>query len=237
MKSKILFIFLVIILGIAACKKSSVFTGAKIYQQVNLKNGVMSTYTYNTDGSINTIQLNTGEKTTFAYGTNTVLMSQINNQSQTVSATSYFLNGSHYADSAYGEYQTQNSTFSYQWDGNDMLLQQNTYALGVAANIDFYTNANKNVEYVQHTTATTTTYDYYGYLLANGNTIGVQNMGENFLGVSTANLVLTDVQLNINRDTTDIISYRYRYNGANVDTMVSYHRSGALKDSIAYNYY
>jgi hypothetical protein len=228
-----------LLLLLAACGKGGLFTGAKIYQVTNIRTGVITTYTYDgTNGGVSSIVVGNNGKTEIAYNGNNVLVSQINPLGYTISGTSYTLNSSGYADTAEGQLQFQNLRASYQYDVNGMILQQRLYAAGACTEIDFYTNANKNLAQVLHQYQNGTyDYDYYSYLLANGNTIGVQNYGQFYMGVSAANLVLNDVKIDQSGDTTEIISYRYRYNGTDVDTVVSYNRAGQLVDSIAYTYY
>ncbi len=228
---------------ISACKKSTLFSGAKIYQLNNFSpvgGGYSETFTYNTNGTVATMVKNNGIKQEAYYQGDTVTIATLNGLGQTTNATSYVLNSSGYATAWQGELVDRNNSGGYTYDANGMFTQATTYANHVLANTDNYTNNSaKNAVEIQHVNvANGTTYDYFTFLTSNANTIGVQNMGQYYLGVSSTNLISTDVQINQNGDTTDIISYRYRYNGsAYVDTMVSYHRNGALADSITYTYY
>jgi len=243
MKLKIAVALVAFFAVISACKKSSLFSGAKINTLTNYSpvgGGYRETFTYNANGTVATMVRNDGTKQAVYYSGDTVTVATLNGVGQTTSAVEYVVNGSGYATTSQGEFVNQHNSGSYSYDGNGMWTQVNSFVNHILSNTDNYTNNSaKNAVEVQHVSATNgTTYDYYTFLTSNANTIGVQNMGQYYLGVSSANLISTDVQINQSGDTSDIISYRYRYDGSsNVDTMVSYHRNGTLADSITYTYY
>jgi hypothetical protein len=240
---KIAVVLVALFVIISACKKTNSFSGAKVYQLNNFSpvgGGYSETFTYNASGDVATMVKNNGIKQSVYYQGDTVTVATLNGLGQTTSAIEYILNGSGYAITWQGEFVDRNNSGGFAYDGNGMLTQATTYANHTLANTDNYTNNSaKNAVEIQHVNvANGTTYDYFTFLTSNNNTIGVQDFGQYYLGVSSSNLISTDVQINQAGDTTDIISYRYRYNGsAYVDTMVSYHRNGLLADSITYTYY
>jgi len=243
MKVKIAVALVTFFVIISACKKSALFSGSKIATLTNYSpvgGGYKETFTYNSDGRVATMVRNDGIKQAVYYSGDTVTVATLNGLGQTTDAVEYVLNGSGYAVSSQGEFVSQHNSGTYSYDGNGMWTQVNSYVNHTLTNTDNYTNNSaKNAVEIQHVSPTNgTSYDYYNFYTSNGNTIGVQNMGEYYLGVSSANLISTDVKIATNGDTSDIISYRYRYDGSsNVDTMVSYNRAGHLVDSITYTYY
>ena len=241
MKTKVVVLLLASLLVISACKKAGIFTGSKIYTLNNYTAGYKETFTYNSsDGSIATLVRNDGVKIVYYYSGDTVTAAQVNGIGQTTNATTYIKNSSGYADSAQGEFISQYNSNAYTYDANGMWTGVKSYVHHAHTTSDTYTNNSaKNLVEVQHTNSSnTSTYDYYTYYLSNNNTVGVQNMGQYYLGVSSTNLVQTDIVIGAALDTTDIITYRYRYDGSgNVDTLVAYHRNGTLADSITYTYY
>jgi hypothetical protein len=183
---------------------------------------------------------NNGTKYAVYYEGDTVTVAQLNGLGQTTSAIAYITNSSGYSTSWQGQFVDQHNSGGFSYDVNGMLTQATTYVNKVLTNTDNYTNNSaKNAVEIQHVSpSTTTVYDYYTFLSSNLNTIGVQDFGQYYLGVSSSDLLSTDVQINQNGDTTDIITYGYRYNGSSyVDTMVAYHRNGELADSLTYTYY
>jgi hypothetical protein len=239
MKLKLAAVSLIVLFTVFGCKKSNgPFTGVKIYTRTDFKAGIIYTYTYNTDGSVSTIQKNIGGKTTYQYNGSNVLASVLNASGVTTDATSYIINSSGYADSSQGEYLSQNISATYTYDGNGQVLQQRNYTSHtLTSTLDYSNNNAKNLASVTTTYPNGThVYDYFNYSTS-GNTIGIQNMGMFYMGVNYANLPVVDVQLNNALDTTDIIVYHYHFDGSNVDTMATYHRNGALKDSMAFTYY
>ena len=243
MKIKFAIVLVTCFVVISACKKTGVFSGSKINTITNYSpstGGYSETFTYNENGTVATMVRTDGIKMAVYYQGDTVTVATVNGLGQTTSATEYILNSSGWADTSQGQFVAQHNSNSYTYDVNGQLTLLKTFVNHVLTSQDIYQyNSGKNNNYTQHINSSgVSTYDYYVLAASNANTIGVQNMGEYYLGVSSADLIQTDVQLNQNLDTTDIISYRYRYDGsANVDTMVSYHKSGALKDSITYTYY
>ena len=242
MKIKIAVVLVTFFVIISACKKSSLFSGAKINTLNNYSPGAgfSETFTYNSNGTVATQQKNNGVKIVYYYSGNTVTMATVNGLGQTTSATEYILNSSGYADSSQGQFIAQHNSGAFSYDANGNWTQVKAYVDHNLNSTDNYTNNSaKNVVEIQHINASGgTTYDYLTYFTSNNNSIGVQNMGQYYLGVSSANLVHTDIQIGVNLDTTDVITYRYRYDGSgNVDTMVAYHRNGTLADSITYTYY
>ncbi len=225
----------------SACNKNGVFTGPKIYLLTDLKAGTVYTYTYNTDGTVSTVTENTG-KTTYTYNTSTsphtVLVDNYNFSGIISSAYTYFLNSNNVADSDQGQYTSANQSDTFLYDNNNQLTVWKHYILNNLATTYTYTNTNKNVTQLVTVSGAVTTYDDYSYLPSNSNTIGVQDKGQYYLGISSNNLVAQDVKLNSQYDTTDIITYRYYYDSnSRVDTMASYHRNGVLIDSMAFTYY
>lgn len=241
MKFKISVALVALFVVISACKKTTVFNGAKINTLNDFVHGYSASFTYNENGTINTIVKTNGIKQQVYYSGDTVTVATLNGVGQTTSADIYVLNGSGYAASWQGEFVDQHNSGAYSYDGNGNVTQSLIYSNHVLASTDNYTNNSaKNAVEIQHINASTgvTTYDYLEYLNSNGNTVGVQNMGQYYLGVSSANLKATDVQIGQQGDTVDVISYRYRYNGSSdVDTLVSYHKNGTLADSITYIYF
>jgi hypothetical protein len=250
MKTRIAIVLVACFLIISACKKNALFSGSKIYTLNNYSPGAgySETFTYNGDGTIATLVRNDGIKIIYYYSANgdTVTAAQVNGLGQTTTATEYVLNSSKYADTAQGEFIAQHNSNTYSYDVNGMWTQVKTYINHGLNTTDNYTNNSaKDAVVIQHVnSANISTYDYYTFYTSNANTIGVQNMGQYYLGVSSANLISTDVKIASNLDTTDIITYQYRYDGSgNVDTMVAYHtwrgnsQFGALVDSITYTYY
>jgi hypothetical protein len=245
MKVKILAVILTCLIIVSACKKNAVFSGSKVYTLNDYSPGAgyKATFTYNADGTIATQVRNNGVKIIYYYSANgdTVTAAQVNAIGQTTTATEYFLNSSKYADTAQGQLINQHNSNAYTYDVNGMWTQVKTYVDHALKNTDNYTNNSaKDAVEIQHVSPTTgTTYDYFTFFTSNANTIGVQNMGQYYLGVSSANLIQTDVQVGtVATDTTDIITWRYRYDGSgNVDTAVAYHRTGTLADSVIYTYY
>jgi hypothetical protein len=244
MKVKIVVVFITCLIIISACKKNNAFSGAKIYTLNDYSPGAhySETFTYNANGTINTTVDNNGVKTIYYYSANgdTVTAAQVNAIGQTTTATEYILNSSQYADTAQGELIAQNNANAYTYDANGMWTQVKTYLNHQLTRTDNYTNNSaKNCVEIQHISNTNvSTYDYYTFLSSNANTIGVQNMGQYYFGVSSADLIQTDVVIAANLDTTDIITYHYDYNGSGyVDTAVAYHRNGTLADSVTYTYY
>ena len=244
MKVKIAAVVLVCLIIVSACKKAPVFNGSKISTLNNYSPGAgySESFTYNADGTIATLVRNDGVRIIYYYSANgdTVTAASVNGLSQTTTATEYILNSSKYADSAQGQLIAQHSSNAYSYDGNGMWTQVKTYLNHGLFSTDNYTNnSGKNAVEIQHiNSANVSTYDYFTFFTSNANTIGVQNMGQYYLGVSSANLVETDVQINAALDTADIITWRYRYDGSgNVDTAVAYHRNGTLADSMTYSYY
>jgi hypothetical protein len=223
-------------------------SGSKISTINNFVQRYTSAFTYNTtNGAIVTLVQN-GVKYEYYYSADTVWEDQVNALGQTTNQTKYIVNSSGYADTAQGELISQNTSYAYTYDANGMLTQVKTYTNHVLTKTDIYTNNSaKNLVEVQHIPASTniSTYDYYTYYTSNTNTIGVQNMGQYYLGVSSTNLVETDVQIAANLDTADIITWHYFYDGSgNVDTAVAYHTYpgntslyNALADSSTYTYY
>ena len=243
MKTKFAVVLVTLFVVISACKKTSVFSGSKVKTMANFSpgsGGYIQTYTYNANGTVSTMVRNDGIKMIVYYQGDTVTVATVNGLGQTTSATEYILNTSGWADTSQGQLVAQHNSNSYQYDANGHLTQLKTFVNHILTAQDNYTiNSAKNNTYTQHINSSgVSTYDYYVFASSNANTIGVQNTGQYYLGVSSTNLIQTDVQLNQNLDTTDIVSYRYRYDGSsNVDTMVSYHRNGNLKDSVIYTYY
>ena len=245
MKVKILVAILTCLVVISACKKAATFNGSKIstLNDYSPGAGYSATFTYNADGTIATQVRNNGVKYIYYYSANgdTVTAAQVNNIGQTTTAIEYVLNSSKYADTAQGQFIAQHSSSAFAYDGNGMLTQVKTYLNHTLFSTDNYTNNSaKYAVTIQHVNSgNVSTYDYFTYFNSNANTIGVQNTGQFYLGVSSANLVETDVQIGTTpTDTLDIILWRYRYDGSgNVDTAVAYHRSGALADSMTYTYY
>jgi len=248
MKIKLAVLLVAFVLVISACKKNGVFSGSKIYTLNDYSPGAgySETFTYNSsNGSIATLVRNDGQKFIYYYSGDTVTAAQVNGLGQTTSSVEYYTNSSGYADSSQGQLIAQHNSNAYTYDVNGMYTQVKTYVNHVLNSTDNYTNNSaKNLVEVQHINASNvSTYDYYTYFTSNNNTIGVQNMGQYYLGVSSTNLIETDVQINSALDTTDIITYRYRYDGSgNVDTMVAYHTYhnnlyGTLADSVTYTYY
>jgi hypothetical protein len=241
MKTKIAIVLLSCFLIISACKKNALFSGAKIYTLTNYSQGFKETYTYNGDGTIATSVSNNGIKIIYYYSANgdTVTAAQVNALGQTTSATEYVLNSSKYADTAQGQLTLQHNSNAYSYDANGMWTQVKTYSNHVLSTDNYTNNSAKNAVEIQHINSSNiSTYDYFTFYPSNANTIGVQNMGQYYLGVSSADLVSTDVRIGTHSDTLDVITYRYRYDGSgNVDTMVAYHKDGSLADSIAYTYY
>ncbi|HWB61936.1 MAG TPA: hypothetical protein VG603_00390 [Chitinophagales bacterium] len=240
LNKKIAFALMVVLGLVAACKKSTTFDGAKIEVETNFRLGRVSTYTYNSDGTLNTISDNIGNRTLVDYSTGTALLTNYSSTGAVVSAISYQLNSANYADTAQGQYQLQNYRYTYTYDGNGQLTQQNTYTGGALSSVATYSISNKNVTQLNTSNAagTSHSYDYYAYDASNTNSTGLQNHGYYFLGASSANVVLADVKINSNGDTTDIIKYKYHYDGSSrIDTMASYNRNGQLVDSMAYTYF
>ena len=246
MKTKIAVALVACFVIISACKKSGVFSGAKIATLNNYSPGAgySASFTYNTTNGAVVTQIRNNVKYEYYYAGDTVTEAQVNALGQTTNATVYVLNGSGYADTAQGEFINQHNSYAYTYDANGMLTQVKTYSNHVLTNTDNYTNNSaKNLVEIQHISASNViTYDYYNYFTSNNNSVGVQNMGQYYLGISSVNLVETDVKINANADTTDIISWHYFYDGSgNVDTAVAYHTfhttTGALVDSITYTYY
>lgn len=234
------FMLFAVLLFAAGCKKSNSFTGAKIYTLSDFRAGITYTYTYNSDGTVSTVQKSTGGKITYGYNSGTVLQSTVSSGGVTTDATSYSLNSSGYASSSQGQYLSQNSSAQYSYDDNGQLTEQKNFTSGTVLNSDLvYNNSNKDI--VSLTTTNnggTKSYDYYTYNATVTNTLGVQNKGLNFLGVSNANIVLSDIKINQGGDTTDVISFRYHYDGSTrPDTIVSHNKSGFLVDSFAVTYY
>jgi hypothetical protein len=243
MKIKIMLAFVALLISIPACKKGNTFSGAKVYQVNNFSpvgGGYTETFTYNANGTVATMVKNNGTKYAVYYEGDTVTVAQLNGLGQTTSAIAYITNSSGYSTSWQGQFVDQHNSGGFSYDVNGMLTQATTYVNKVLTNTDNYTNNSaKNAVEIQHVSpSTTTVYDYYTFLSSNLNTIGVQDFGQYYLGVSSSDLLSTDVQINQNGDTTDIITYGYRYNGSSyVDTMVAYHRNGELADSLTYTYY
>lgn len=240
MKLKIAVVLVAFFVAVSACKKNTPFSGAKINTLNDFVAGYSETFTYNANGTVSTIVRSDGTRQAVYYSGDTVTVATLNGLGQTTSAIDYILNSSAYADTSQGQFVDQHNSAAYTYDGNGMLTVVKTYVNHVLKNTDNYTNNSaKNAVVIQHITpGSGVTYDYFTFLNSNGNTIGVQNMGEYYLGVSSADLIAEDVQINQTLDTTDIITYRYRFNGSSdVDTLVAYHRDGLLADSITYTYY
>ncbi len=240
MKRKKIFIVLAVVAIIAGCGKGVPFDGAKIATVTNVKANYTTTYTYNADGAIASMKQNTGSKVTFQYNDSNVLQNNYTLGQNVSSAISYTKNAAGLVDTAQGEYLYGNYSYAFIFDGNSQITQQKNYVLGALQSTVTYTNVNKNVYKIDSNLVGSNThfYDYYTYIPSNSNSIGVQNQGRFFLGASSANLVLSDVKIDNNLDTVDVISYRYRYdvNGF-VDTLSSYHRTGQLIDSLIFTYY
>ena len=238
MRSKIFFCLIVMLAVIPACKKGSTFSGAKVYVLTDFKAGIIYTYTYNSDGTTNTIQKNIGGKTTFQYSSGNVLMSSINANNTTYDATSYTLNSAGYAQSSQGQFQSQNLSSTYTYDGSGHLIEQKNYRSGTLLNDAVYTFPSTVATERDITTNGVQAIDYYAYVTNITNSMGVQNKGENFLGVSSNNPISLDYVVNQAGDTIDIITYRYKYDGSpRVDTFSSYNKAGQRQDTMAFSYY
>ena len=239
MNKSFLFVFLIVVIYSGCKKADSVFSGAKVHVLTNFVGGYIDTYTYNAnDGRVSVIDHNTGDKTIYTYSGDTVLMQYIIGGTVTSSATKYILNGQ-YADTSVGLYQAQHIATKYSFDGNGQLTEQKNYSYGNLASTVNYTLTNKDATCVTTTNASNGTHTsvYYSYS-TNSNSIGNQDFGMPFLGEGNVHLPTTKVLIGVNNDTTNIITYKYRYNTSSfVDTLVSYDRSGTLVDSIAYTYY
>ena len=213
MKVKIVVVFITCLTIISACTKPTAFSGAKISTLNNYSPGAgySETFTYNGDGTIATMVRNDGVKIIYYYSANgdTVTAAQVNGLGQTTTATEYFLNSSKRADSAQGQFIAQHNSSAYTYNSTGMWTQAKTYVNHVLVNTDNFTNNSiNNLVQIQHINGSNViTYDYFTFVPSNTNTIGVQNMGQYFLGTSSANLVSTDVQVgSIPTDTTDIIT-------------------------------
>lgn len=242
MKSKIIFAIFALLAIVPSCKKGSTFSGAKVYVQTDFRAGVISTYTYNSDGTVTTVQNNSGNirKITFQYSSGSVTTSSTNAANNTVDATTYTLNSSGYAQSSQGQFVSQNSSATYAYDGSGHLIEQKNYGVGNALVSDAVYSFPSTVATVLDfaNAGGVHTYHYYTYVTNIVYSMGVQNKGENYLGVSSNNPISVDYTVNQAGDTTDILTYRYHYDGSSrVDTFASHNKNGQLIDSMAFSYY
>jgi hypothetical protein len=228
------------LLFVLSCNKNDPsFSGAKVKTVTNFIGGYIDTYTYNSDGNVVLVQRNLGDKTVYTYKGDTVIMQSINGASVTYSETDYVLHGQKCAAESFGKLQAQNSSAQYTYDANNQLTEQKNYGLSsLTSTVDYYI-PNKNPTTVTTTLSNgTKSYLYMDYYTSNNNTIGTQDFGKGFLGYGSAYALKTVVHVGANNDTTDVVAYRYKYDGSsNIDTLVSYSRNGALVDSMAFTYY
>jgi hypothetical protein len=245
MNHKIAALSITILIILAACNKSQPFAGPKIYKKVDMRSGVVSTYVYNTDGTVASISSNTGSDTTFQYLGDTVYEVDRANNGSIIAGYYYFKNSSGFADSVQGLFSQQNYSFTYAYNGYDIIDLAKTYLNRVVQQTYNYTTSGKNIYELNtvNNTAGTQTYNYYQFFTANSNSIGVQDQGKYFLGASPASPTEKDIFINNSLDTVYTITYRYAYDGSGrIDTLVSYKRQqGAITftqlDSIAFSYY
>lgn len=242
MRSKYLVVLSTLALLIAACNKNTglVYTGDKVATKNDCINGITYTYTYNSDGLVASIAESTGDKTLYSYIGDTVLIQIYNSANILTSGYTYWLNSKDLADTAKGMLLDQNHSYSYSYNSDYRLLQMKSYAYGNLKTIDNYNIVSKNISYVEHINIDNNTriIDRYDYYPSNGNTLGNQSMGQSFLGVQTANLIRTNSKVDNNGDTTDVITYRYHFDGSSrADTVATYNRAGQRIDSVIYTYY
>lgn len=241
-------ILIAILLAVGACKKNQPFQGPKLYHKYDMRAANTTTYTYNSDGSIQKISCTAGGDTNFYYSGDTVLENDYFNGALS-GGYLYFKNSSGWADSAVGVYGLQELSYYYSYDAYDMFTQTKQYlktgsspVLQVTYN---YTNSGKNIYELNTVDATngTQTYDYYTFFSSNTNSIGVQNQGKYHLGASATSPTSSDIFINNSKDTIYTIKYRYAYDGSGrIDTMVGYKTlygelTGTQVDSLAFDYY
>lgn len=228
---------LVILTGSYGCKKEeTAFSGAKVASETNLRQGFTDTYSYNADGDIAQINNSSGDIVLFSYYGDTIRRETLSLGTVVSTATVYLLGDDAYADTSYGLYQAQNSSSSYNYDGNGQLISQTNYSYGNVTATNNYTLTAKNVTTQISTSGSTQTRYEYSYTTTT-NTIGVQNFGMGFLGVGSLYLPQTRVKLNQAGDTLEALTYKYTLNdNSQVTLKTSYNSSGALVDSIAYTY-
>jgi hypothetical protein len=229
------------LLLISACNKNGglLYTGSKIATKKNCLQNLTYTYNYNSDGSIANITMSNGGKTVYTYIGDSILEQTYNGANIFTSGMVYHIVGNKVVDTAWGLLQAAATTTSYQYTSAYFLMTQNSYNYKSLKTIDQYNMVGNNLSWVQHNTiaGNSITYDYYVYLSAYSNSLGNQSTGMDFLGVQNANLPSTDIKI-ANSDTTDIITYRYRFDtSSRPDTTASYHRSGSMIDSFIYTYY
>jgi len=243
----VLALVMMLVAFLDSCGKTALnYTGSKIATKEDFSTGVIYTYTYNDDGSVNSITQTASPSYTNSYFTylhDTIL------QENKEPGTGVFLNGMCYltnsiglADSAFGLKQLQNNTWSYTYDANYYPMQINYYTYNKLYAVDQYNIVGKNINSIEHfdSTGHTHHWDYYAYYASNTNTLGNQAIGENYLGVQNANLIEYDIiitPVGSDLDTTDIIKYNYRYDtSGRPDTVATYHRNGQMIDSAIYTY-
>lgn len=238
-------VILLLLLTFGACKHPgpTVYTGSKIDTALNCINHQLTTYTYDDEGNIATIQISQGNRTVFTFSGDSLVEDIFNGAGVLIAGYVYYINNQ-VADSGHGIGQYAHQTYSYSYDDNYMLTQILEYGSGILDSTITYSNGNKNIIDIEAQAASNNThfFDYFTYYLSNGNTLGNQAIGENYLGTQTNNLIQTDVKIDNNGDTTDIIRYRYRYDtSGRPDTVSTYSdygsNHGELLDSFIYTYY
>ncbi len=245
MKNKIAVFAAALIIVLAACNKTQPFAGPKLYKKIDMRSGGVSTYVYNTDGTIASISSNTGSDTTFQYTGDTVYEVDRAPNGSIIAGYFYFKNSSGFADSVQGLFSQQNYTYAYSYDAYDIITTAKVYLSHNLQQTFNYTTSGKNIYELNtvNNAGASQSYDYYQFFTSNTNSVGVQDQGKYFLGASPASPTEKDIYINNNLDTVYTLNYRYAYDGSGrIDTMVSYKTlHGTLTvtqlDSVAFSYY
>jgi len=215
MKNKIILAALVMMVSFYGCKKTEAPAPViSIVKSVSQNpGGTADVYTYDAEGRVQRIQNSSGGRTDFAYAGDTVIETAFDFTGDIVSIKTLLLNGEGLVYSSVTRDTLGNklSSAQYIYDANKFKTEQKDYnAVNIQTGLKKWTiTAENNIGTYESSDTSVNENNYsfwYIYSLESFNTIGNENTGQKYYGVSSKNSLKV-----LNRDSYYLYNIRYTY--------------------------
>lgn len=233
-------ILLLAILSIAAVvtpKKKD-----RIKQIKNLNTSGVAEYTYTADGKVLSIKNPTGSMSIFKYGDKVIYRQTDDPRTHTSPIDTYYLDSKGLAKELRMGAHTSTingGTQQFEYDKDGFQIGWKMLNNGEVVNVfkSNYKDSNEVSMSQSFPGDVRKGTGYASYYVGTLNTIGNENMGQGFLGISSKNLVKDKIYMwSTDRDTSRT-NYNYHFDDkGRVSIKVTYYK-GKMGDSTAYSYY
>jgi YD repeat-containing protein len=214
------------------------FTDARV-KKVSSQRG-FTEYTYTPENKIKSVKSSDGSTTTYTYKDKTISQLRADSVHGMFITSSIFLNAAGLADSSVASDPSGTYVELYAHDANGNISQTKDVISGHlynASNSDFK-DGNEISRIITDSTSKPRVSLFFDYYADKVNSAGYQNMGMQFLGNDSKNLMKKFVQVLPSGDTIRVMSFNYHYDEkGRVSQKAVYDNHGMLADSTSYSYY